>query len=447
MSVRIYNEDSIKLDTHEITTEIHPVFGPMTIFHDMVMASEMVQEYGDGSALKDRDELKDSMWTGEGMWATPGGHPETPVVMDRNQIGGRVVNMQFKKDLMDPVTERPSRAGLVADLQVFNKKISPELLQDLKKGKKTDVSIGFFFDKDETPGEHGGVAFDYVQRNITLNHLAFGIDNGRCPSPLCGLTADEAMKQVAADPFAGFANFAACQAQIGEENPDLGEEGVNSICGALKAETEESDMNRSKKNQSVEAIKLLLDGLDDIDETSPPTPWYLNEAIDWNSDEYKTLYVGLSDAVKQELKEKGICPDCLKNQAMDLSLEEIEARLVTMKEDREKIRDERRAIEEEMWSETPEERAKKMELRENAAELWDQEMNLTEEINAFSEARVLKLVQEDVHETKVCPPGFVYSEERGECVKEWQVRKADPAKGDSTEDVLKKANTVLDRIL
>ena len=65
----------------------------------------------------------------------------------------------------------------------------------MKKGLKPDVSIGFFFSKDETAGtvDAGtlkGEAYDYIQRHMFHDHLAVAIDAGRCPSPLCGLGAD-----------------------------------------------------------------------------------------------------------------------------------------------------------------------------------------------------------------------------------------------------------------
>jgi len=54
----IYQQDSITLDTKRITDETHPIFGDMTVFHDVVIASEIVQQYNDGMAFKPRDELE-----------------------------------------------------------------------------------------------------------------------------------------------------------------------------------------------------------------------------------------------------------------------------------------------------------------------------------------------------------------------------------------------------
>jgi hypothetical protein len=43
-----------------------------------------------------------------------------------------------------------------------------------------------------TPGEFGGQKYDYVQRNICIDHLAAPIEQGRCPSPYCGINVDAA---------------------------------------------------------------------------------------------------------------------------------------------------------------------------------------------------------------------------------------------------------------
>jgi hypothetical protein len=43
-----------------------------------------------------------------------------------------------------------------------------------------------------TPGEFQGQKYDYVQRNICIDHLAAPIEQGRCPSPYCGINVDAA---------------------------------------------------------------------------------------------------------------------------------------------------------------------------------------------------------------------------------------------------------------
>jgi hypothetical protein len=59
-----------------------------------------------------------------------------------------------------------------------------------KQGLKKDVSIGFTYDLDKTPGDWRGQHYDYIQRNIFIDHVAVGVPVGRCPSPYCGLGVD-----------------------------------------------------------------------------------------------------------------------------------------------------------------------------------------------------------------------------------------------------------------
>jgi hypothetical protein len=52
------------------------------------------------------------------------------------------------------------------------------LIEELKKGNKVEVSIGFETDIDPTPGEYAGQKYDCIQRNIRINHIAH-VDKGR----------------------------------------------------------------------------------------------------------------------------------------------------------------------------------------------------------------------------------------------------------------------------
>jgi len=258
----IYQEDQITFDVNKITTGTDPTHGATTTFHDVVIASEMVQPYSDGYALKDRDELQAYAPYVEGRWVTLGSHPDTAIISDRMQVHGRTNNVRYTKSLKDE-TKRPKRAGVVADITVFNEKAPKNLLEDMKNGVRRDVSIGFFFHKDETPGEFNGAAYDYVQRNMFHDHLAAALERGRCPSPYCGLGADE-LRGMVADPFAGFANFAECVRKVKEKNPKLSDESAKKICGSLKAKYE--DYLPSDTRQNVIAIaKAIIEECDASD--------------------------------------------------------------------------------------------------------------------------------------------------------------------------------------
>lgn len=318
----IYQEDQISLKPERITDGIHPVYGDTTIFHDVVVASEMVQKYDDGVALKDRDELQSYTNTMDFSCAVVvGGHPQQGIISDIDQISGRTVNHRFVKNLNDPKTKRPNRAGIRADIEIFNKKVTPQLLDDMKKGVKPDVSIGFFYTKDETPGDYNGDKYDYVQRNMLHNHLAAGIDNGRCPSPYCGLGADEIRRQIASDPFAGFENFDACMAHMTKPKSEGGqgysEETARKVCGKLQAQHEDIDgeekaLDKAKK-KAVNALLEILDAIEaaqgelDAKKTVKETWW---KSLNWKDEDLVPIFDTLDEETRRLIIEAGLCPKC-----------------------------------------------------------------------------------------------------------------------------------------
>jgi hypothetical protein len=244
---RILQFDSVELNPSKITGYDHDVFGPVTVFKDVVIARAIVHKYDDGMAYKPGRELENAYWTATGMWATSGGHPSAAVISSRDEIHGRTVNVRFSRSLNDPKSGRPMSRGILADLEVFNDRVPPALLSDMKNGKKNDVSIGFFFDYDDTTGVVDdeedqalrGTTYDYVQRNITINHVAFGIDKGRCSMPYCGIGADGMIREVTGDPFADYKDFADCVSKNKDKrNPEA-------YCASIEQKIKEA---RKKKD-------------------------------------------------------------------------------------------------------------------------------------------------------------------------------------------------------
>lgn len=322
---KIYQEDQIILDSEHVSEYKDPIFGDVTVFHDVPIASEIVHEYPDGMAWKSRKELQDYAWTAEGRWVTVGGHPDAGIVSDRAQVHGRTVNVKYVKNLVDPKTDRPNRAGVKADVEFFNSRIAPETLKDMKNGKKQDVSIGFFYTKDDKPGEVDedgpckGLKYDYAQRNLFHDHLAAGIDNGRCPSPYCGLSADEIKRKIlVGDPFAGFKDFEACVAGIMKENPDYSREQAEATCGMLKKKYEDTVMEDHVLNKAMNtALHALLRVMDEIEEAqgeldaikeTKQEEWW--RILDWRTGETRSLFYALNADTRRLIKEAGLCPTC-----------------------------------------------------------------------------------------------------------------------------------------
>lgn len=168
-------------------------------FKDVVIAREIVQQYEQGIAYKPADELEAAAWTADGMWATLYVHPYEQLIVDRNDVRGRMVKFRFVKNLLDHgKTGRPNRRGIVVDVELFKKLpkggkgivLTGDDLKLLKSGDLMDVSIGFTYIEDMTPGTFEGEAYDFVQRDILINHLVVACEEGRCSMPFCGLAAD-----------------------------------------------------------------------------------------------------------------------------------------------------------------------------------------------------------------------------------------------------------------
>ena len=163
-----------------------------------VIASEIVQPYRNEhtgkmeNAYKPADELEAATWTAEDVRIKSLSHPKGNDVDVKADIHGKVRNPHFRKDLMDPKTKRPCRRGIEADLYFYKEHAPKDVLDSIRKNQLRDCSIGFTCDKDPTSGDFQGQHYDYVQRNITINHLAAPIPTGRCPSPLCGINVDSA---------------------------------------------------------------------------------------------------------------------------------------------------------------------------------------------------------------------------------------------------------------
>jgi hypothetical protein len=77
-----------------------------------------------------------------------------------------------------------------ADLVFFKDRCSPRYLNEIKSGKARSVSIGFFWECVPEKGEWKGQHYDYVKKNILIDHVAVGSWRGRCSYPLCGIGVD-----------------------------------------------------------------------------------------------------------------------------------------------------------------------------------------------------------------------------------------------------------------
>lgn len=420
--------DQVEVDSSKIREYDHSIYGPTTVFEDVVIAREIVQKYEDGRmAYKPADELEASYWTADGMWAIAGGHPETVIIMDRDQMQGKTVNPRFVKNLFDhKKTNRPNVRGIIADLEVYNDKVSPDTLKALKSGEKRDVSIGFTYLEDDVGGtidQDGhplnGVAYDYVQRKIAINHTAFALDAGRCPMPFCGIGADEIKVRLTGDPFGGYETWEECIADIMKQNPDYTKKQAEGTCGLIEKRS------KAKKDTIIEmltnwrdSIEEVLNGFESEEQLKEDEAQEVGDSM--SLEEIKEWFGKLSDEAWADLEETqrqvlislyndkyptviqdaiDECPDCeddneeIKRIATDLSLEDIDKKLKELKTTRERLREQVRVLDEKLYQEPDTEKKRKAKIREQRGELWDKIDDLYDEIRAYTQAKTMKITQ------------------------------------------------------
>jgi len=155
-----------------------------------VITKEGVYPYPDGRAFKSRMELLKATHTARNAKITILDHPDSLVIMSQKQIHGVVEKPFFDRNKM--------RAQLNFDKSVCPK----DFVDSMRKGATSkDVSIGFYYQPDKTPGQwedEKGTKhpYDYVMRDIVIDHVAVGVLKGRCSFPDCGIGVDTMMKRI-----------------------------------------------------------------------------------------------------------------------------------------------------------------------------------------------------------------------------------------------------------
>lgn len=168
--------DSITMDIVDSSIVIED--GVLTA--DVAMTAAMVQDYSGKKVLKCPNELQKAcdIWTFQ--MPVTNQHPKEGMVMNQDEIVGKTTT---------PIWDETNRT-VTCSVEIKDAKT----IKTIQEGK-TDVSIGFFCDLDETPGNFDGTDYAAVQRNIVFNHLAVGLDKGRgrCPDGTCGIQGDTEM--------------------------------------------------------------------------------------------------------------------------------------------------------------------------------------------------------------------------------------------------------------
>lgn len=185
--------DSIKLDQMKIVED-----SKCCLKVDAVITKEGVYQYPDGRAFKSRIELLKAANAIKyaGAKITIYDHPDSMVVMSQNQIFGGLEpgHTYFDRNKI--------RARLNFDKSVTPKKFLNKVRNAVLKNLGMDVSIGFYYAPDFTPGlwrnpiNHKNEPYDYVMRDILIDHVATGVLKGRCSFPDCGIGVDTMMRRI-----------------------------------------------------------------------------------------------------------------------------------------------------------------------------------------------------------------------------------------------------------
>jgi hypothetical protein len=201
----------------KIETQYAVFSEPMQISEDVscclkvnaVIAKEGIYTFPAGNAgenkqcLWSRAELLKASKLAGGAKLTIKEHPAAKVVTSQDEIFGVVEKPFFDRDRI--------RATLSFSKDIFKERNMMDWLDNIQacasevvapgeeKKQKADVSIGFYYSEDPTPGEWHGQHYDLEMRNIVIDHVATGVWKGRCTYPNCGIgVSSEEVKQFAA---------------------------------------------------------------------------------------------------------------------------------------------------------------------------------------------------------------------------------------------------------
>lgn len=186
--MRKIGHDYLSVDTVQIVED-----STCCLIVNAVITKVGVYAYPDGRAFKSPMELLKAARTARSAKIAVLEHPPDPmpVIMSQSQMKGSVEKAFFDRDKI--------RARLNFDKHEND----PAFLETVRaaaahNGKPLDVSIGFYYKTDDTPGQWKDVKgvehpYDYVMRDILIDHVACGVARGRCSFPDCGIGVDSLM--------------------------------------------------------------------------------------------------------------------------------------------------------------------------------------------------------------------------------------------------------------
>ena len=201
-----------------------------------VITKEGVYDYPDGKAFKCRKELLKAVPSAISAKLTIYDHPDSMVIMSQDQIYGFIEKPFFDNDKI--------RATLA-----FNKKVTPpDFLAKVQKGLMRDVSIGFYYSPEFKHGHWNGKTYDYIMRDIVIDHVAAGVLKGRCSYPSCGIGVDTYLRRIGHEHWGEYSSFEECVAA----NQDKGD--PEAYCASIHHATKQSHKIKRGENMSLEEM-------------------------------------------------------------------------------------------------------------------------------------------------------------------------------------------------
>lgn len=170
-AMRKYGMDSVQLDKLEIQENNETLTVPA------IITREAVLDYDGDKVYEPREEVEKATFTAQNAWVVEE-HPVEVILTKAKDIRGTVRNPVFVED------------RIKADLVFFKNRCPPKYLQDIRDGKARSVSIGFFYELIPESGEFNGQHYDYVKKDVFIDHVAVGNWRGRCSYPACGIGLD-----------------------------------------------------------------------------------------------------------------------------------------------------------------------------------------------------------------------------------------------------------------
>jgi hypothetical protein len=190
---RKFRIDKLSFDTDATISETaeYLTVEPVTFIR------EGVYPYEDGRAYKPGVELAAAAEVA-GDLHIAWDHPPQKVITNHKEVKGFADGIHVEKD--------GKGVKIKGRMTFLKKRLNEDQIELIRSKARPDVSLGFYYSEDRTPGNWNGEAYDYVQRDFIFDHVA-SVNHGRCPHPMCGIGVDTSldinrgMTRIGNDPY------------------------------------------------------------------------------------------------------------------------------------------------------------------------------------------------------------------------------------------------------